>query len=78
MKGRDKSMRSSSYLQRGAVVLTAPVLAFGVLTAAWKHSVMVLAFTAGWCAFVWAGYGLLRALFKMRRSSWLQTKKAGR
>ncbi len=54
-------MRSrQELLQRGAVVLTAPALAFGLLTAAWKHSLTILALTAGWFALVWIGYGVLR------------------
>ena len=56
-------MRSRYYfLQRGAVVLTAPALAFGLLTAAWKHSLTALVLTAAWFALVWIGYGLLRVL----------------
>ncbi|HEY6820949.1 MAG TPA: hypothetical protein VI321_02925 [Burkholderiales bacterium] len=44
------------------MALTAPVLAFGLLTAAWKHSLAVLMLTAAWFALVWIGYGFLRAL----------------
>jgi len=54
-------MRSRYYfLQRGAVALTAPALAFGLLTAATRQSLSALMLTAGWCAFVWLAYVLLR------------------
>jgi hypothetical protein len=55
------NMRSRYYfLQRGAVALTAPALAFGLLTAATRHSVSALMLTLGWCALVWLTYALLR------------------
>jgi len=54
-------MRSRSYfLQRGAVALTAPALAFGLLTAATRQSLSALMLTVGWCALVWLTYALLR------------------
>jgi hypothetical protein len=63
-------MRSiSDLLRRGAVILTAPALAFGVLTAAWKQSATILMLTAGWCALVWGGFVLLRAVALRRKAA---------
>jgi hypothetical protein len=64
-------MRSSpsALLRRGAVILTAPALAFGLLTAAWKHSATILILTAGWCAFIWAAFVLLRAVVERRKAA---------
>ena len=42
------------------MALTAPALAFGLLTAATRQSLSALMLTVGWCALVWITYALLR------------------
>ena len=48
--------RRTPLVQFFAIALTAPVAAFGLLTAATKHSLPDLALTAAWCALIWIVY----------------------
>ena len=57
----DGSMRSrrTPLVQLLAIALTAPVAAFGLLTAATKQSLPDLTLTAAWCALIWLVYRLV-------------------